>query len=798
MESQHHRKRKNNNKQDKTNQNKETTKPIELSEEDKLKEKFMQIKIDLENLKKIIIGEELTNNDPNIEMYDKFFNYNKFNLLNFNEIKNKILSIFNTDKIDIIFLFLFDILNLVIEFYLKNNEKTQKNKKEAEENNDEETQEDENEKKENNENENSENKINDKVKNEEEEEVDLSDEKSVYNKCFQLFKIINFFISPNLIINSDNELKEKTTLFLENNLFKIKKMYCGSSNFLYLYINIFDKKEKLLNIINDEQNTNSQIKSSLIDDDIYLNLIIINALNLQNKYTLDIIFKKISDNYIIIGPPLYTLLKQVYPNKENEIINHFYSLLEMKKSILISYNLLYKLLHEDYKNNEEFKNNILNMIKKYMMIPYDRRKLYDQNIYDVSYYCKIIFENENYFPEDEATKAKQYICNYFNSMKFKDFKKNYIYLKIFEKKELGNFLDVKFFYDLLYQTKQIQNICTILKFIPKETKKYLDWCSNIKISFKIVKILNLSQGEYPYFLDEEKLYPFFTYKINECKETNNPTSLIDYALISQDTYSTAITIILKNYKPKMEEKDFYLYVMNELYYAPKNIKYIKLGKHQKTKIDKIFRDINYDDKYSFNDYYGPVTKNCYTINMNETKIEFVYSMKNLKNICKDYYSNTKFIGIDTEWRQNLSANEKEEVSIMQLCDYEQKCCLILDIAKLKHKKKFFNEFTNIFEGKTFLGYSFNKNDLLNMPIEMREFFETKCQIYDLRTIYQQKYLEKASSLKVMFETLEKIPLCKYEQCSDWELRPLRKTQLHYAALDALACVLLYKNLMEIK
>jgi ribonuclease D len=55
----------------------------------------------------------------------------------------------------------------------------------------------------------------------------------------------------------------------------------------------------------------------------------------------------------------------------------------------------------------------------------------------------------------------------------------------------------------------------------------------------------------------------------------------------------------------------------------------------------------------------------------------------------------------------------------------------------------------------------------------------------------------SSRLEVKDDLTEKIlgqKICKYEQCSNWENRPLKKSQLHYAALDAIVCVSIFKVL----
>ena len=135
---------------------------------------------------------------------------------------------------------------------------------------------------------------------------------------------------------------------------------------------------------------------------------------------------------------------------------------------------------------------------------------------------------------------------------------------------------------------------------------------------------------------------------------------------------------------------------------------------------------------------------------------------------------------------------------MQLSTDDEKCCIILDMLKLRWEDKFYEIFKKYLKGKIFIGYSFDKNDMDVMPEELKNFFNDKnsCTVYDLVIIYKQKYLEKCQSLKIVTENILKKSLCKYEQCSDWNKRPLSKCQLHYAALDALICISLFNKIVE--
>ena len=112
---------------------------------------------------------------------------------------------------------------------------------------------------------------------------------------------------------------------------------------------------------------------------------------------------------------------------------------------------------------------------------------------------------------------------------------------------------------------------------------------------------------------------------------------------------------------------------------------------------------------------------------------------------------------------------------------------------MKDDKEFFDLFKQNFKDKIFIGYAFNKSDIEQFFDELQNMFKD-AEIIDLVDLYQNKFMEKAPSLKIMCEKVLGKKMCKYEQCSYWENRPLKKSQLHYAAFDAIVCVSLYKKL----
>ena len=112
---------------------------------------------------------------------------------------------------------------------------------------------------------------------------------------------------------------------------------------------------------------------------------------------------------------------------------------------------------------------------------------------------------------------------------------------------------------------------------------------------------------------------------------------------------------------------------------------------------------------------------------------------------------------------------------------------------MENDDTFWRSFKNAIKYKIFIGYDFNTSDIAKFSNNAQTIFNN-INIIDIIDIFQQRYLEKAESLsKLCFNCLGK-NLCKGCQCSQWDVRPLNKFQLHYAALDALVCIQIFKKI----
>ena len=173
---------------------------------------------------------------------------------------------------------------------------------------------------------------------------------------------------------------------------------------------------------------------------------------------------------------------------------------------------------------------------------------------------------------------------------------------------------------------------------------------------------------------------------------------------------------------------------------------------------------------------------------------FIDSLESLEKISHllERENDSSLLGIDFEWKpQTCSLEPISGASLMQIAS--KTFVLIFDVLKMKDDKSFKERFFKIFDKKTFLGHGM-KSDINTISGDLKAFFLKK-QYLDVQVIYKEKYSQFCPNLSQLCRDFLSRDLCKGEQMSNWERRPLRKRQLHYAALDAFILLKIYDKLV---
>jgi hypothetical protein len=157
----------------------------------------------------------------------------------------------------------------------------------------------------------------------------------------------------------------------------------------------------------------------------------------------------------------------------------------------------------------------------------------------------------------------------------------------------------------------------------------------------------------------------------------------------------------------------------------------------------------------------------------------------------------RYIGLDTEWRPNLIRSDNNKVSILQVALEDR--IYIFDVLSLHPFPDFNGLLHSLFESETVkLGVGFHA-DIAKLTADYPNLTCFKNEIKNYTEIsdkFSEVYKQKTCGLAGICEKIFGKRLSKFEQMSNWENRPLREAQLHYAALDAYILIEVFERMME--
>ena len=518
-------------------------------------------------------------------------------------------------------------------------------------------------------------------------------------------------------------------------------------------------------------------------------LYILKKLKLQDKYNFsnfEITQEKSQDFNHLIAELYGTYnISNKMLNELNEYIKHkveknYFDLGTIRK------------IFKNNKDNPEFNESIKQFIFDYLL-SFDASNADDKNL--KKYYSFLINNKITHFDKNNILSVDN-----INSLLTKNYYISAFYLiKNVDKKEIekinDNLLDK--IIDNFSSDKKVE-IKEFLEIFPNKIKNVMNHfeekneLKELLGILKYIKKVEELDDELAYRIDKKKYHGIILNKFKRnFEEKKQYNSIVEFVTKSESYYKIFFPIFEKLVIEKNQDIAYrMLYTVIDI--AKNNNYHVFPSTLKKYKYNK-------EDLLEFKDVFGPLTEGCLAFTKEQINVIFIDKVEDFKACVEKYFDKSKseYIGFDSEWVDKINCKEKTETAIVQLSDYDGKNILLLDMINLRKDEYFVLVFKDIFINKKLIGFDL-KDDLINLPNEIMSHLQEKNELIVLKDIYRIITFENPKSFSDLCNEFFGKPLCKYEQCSNWERRPLRESQMHYAALDAIYCSLIHKKLMEYK